>query len=49
MNRLFVIRALGLAGAVVTSIASVLAGDYVTAAGILSAAFGSASVVGGMR
>lgn len=49
MSKLFVIRAFGMAGAIATSIASALSGDYVTAVGILSAAFGSSHVLVGER
>lgn len=45
MSRVTLVRVLGVIGAVTSAAALALNGDYVSAAGVISAAFGSATVV----
>lgn len=45
MNRVTLIRVFGVVGAVASAAALVLSGDYVSAAGVISAAFGSATII----
>lgn len=45
MSRLALIRALGLIGAIVTAAALGLSGQYVEAAGVVSSALASSSVI----
>lgn len=45
MNRVTLIRFLGVVGAVTSAAALALSGDYVSAAGVISAAFGSATII----
>lgn len=45
MSRVTLVRVLGVIGAVASAAVLVLNGDYVSAIGVISAAFGSATVV----
>lgn len=45
MNRVTLIRVLSVFGAVASAAALALSGDYVSAAGVISATFGSATVI----